>query len=210
MFAKLARLFRGATAGSSTPRGLDRVEDLQAGDLVQFALLDLPELSGQRLEVTAVNTYRYGGGPEEHEWQLTGPAGEVLYLAVEADDERWLAVSRKLSRAEVAGLFDLDAFAGVFDGPGNIELRRNAGVAALAAWTVDAYHQVASAQRGEFRSGRGGVERFDYYALESADERFFVDAEVYADGETEVAAGCYLPPRAIEQLWPRAGGRGSR
>ncbi|MFQ6370717.1 hypothetical protein [Shewanella sp. YIC-542] len=199
-------------------RQLKHPMDLRVGDMItlddSFALP--PQLRGQQLRVEAINTYEY-----EHshtpEFVLKGHSAEPIYMGLEQDDDTWLTFSIKLTRAQVETLFDLDAFAEIFDAPGNASLSPQPLTDANASheqWLAQTYHQVTFAQFGyfhrqDYRQGKppqftdsNPGEAFEAYSLMNGEEDKAVDIEVYQDGDTDVLLTLYRPLSDIRDYWP--------
>ncbi len=202
---------------ASGPRRLEGPADLQVGDIVRFKLYAPGFLAGARLEVEAVNGYRYDDETET-EFVLRGEGPRTVFLSVEASDEGdRLWVSVRLAQAEIEALFDVDDLAEVFDREGGgVQLRLRPGARipdGLEGWFAERYVRTVQALPGEYvrgdprdeanreRSGEG----FDYYCLMSPDEDRAILFEVY-DGGDEVMAAIVAPTTLIEELWPAAGG----
>ena len=197
-------------------RQLTHPQQLQVGDIIQlddsFALP--AQLRGQQLEVTQVNTYEY----EHHrqpEWVLRGTGKELLFLALEKDDEEQLVFSIKIKRDQVDRLFDLDNFAELFDEPGNCVLTRTGELDELSGWYADTYRQDEFARFGYFHQrdfrakapsrydGEDQGDPFELYGLTSDDERHAIEVEVYEGGETDVTLCLYRPLSDIRSYWPK-------
>ncbi|MDF0533137.1 hypothetical protein PY479_02450 [Shewanella sp. A32] len=210
----------GKLFGKDAPvtRQLAQPMDLRVGDMVtlddSFALP--PQLRGQQFRVEAVNTYEYEHS-QEPEFVLKGNSGDAVYMGLEQDDETWLAFSIKLHRSQVEALFDLDAFAEIFEEPGKATLNTmplTAATEPYAQWLADAYHQVAFAQFGyfhrqDYRHGKPSQfmennpgDAFEAYELLDGDESRAIDIEVYQDGDTDVLLTLYRPLTDIREYWP--------
>ena len=129
-------------------RILTRPADLDVGDLVRFKLYAPGFLAGEAFEVGSVNTYEYEAGPE-YEFVLKGVSSRQLYLTVDPHaDEECLRLSVRVVRAEIAAMFDMAAFAEVFDredGEVRLQCRRDAVPDGLDGWCADGYVRTAFA-----------------------------------------------------------------
>jgi|GEM_PF-246650 len=200
-------------------RQLDSAGQLATGDLVKFKLLAPPLLAGQTFKVDEVNTYQYEHSSET-EFVLRGSPRRTLFMTVDSgEDDPALRLSVKLSRAEVASLFDLDQFARVFDQEGGevIIHRQHAPdepghlLADLQGFTAPEYVRTPFAItayfcKGDFRERRKELdeadgEALDYYCLTSTDEHYAIECEVY-DGDDDVMCTLIEDIRLIEELWP--------
>lgn len=203
----------GGSSKEATKRSLDKPEQLQTGDIItlddSFALPAL--LRGQSLEIKQVNTYEY-----EHsksvEWVLQGSTDDILFLSLENDDVQTLVFSLKISRDIVGQLFDLDTFSQMFDEPGNAQLTAKAAPEAFNQWMTNDYRQCEFAQFGYFHSldhrhqnlNASQGDSFERYSVESDDEKFGLEAEVYEGGETDVVLSIHRPVSDIRQYWPKS------
>lgn len=199
-----------------TERQLTHPGQLQIGDIIalddSFALP--PQLRGQSLEVKQVNTYEF-----EHrrkpEWVLQGDSDALIFLGIEQDDEARLAFSVKITRDQVAQLFDLDNFAQLFEEPGDCILKGTGQLPVFNGWYSDIYRQVDFATMGYFHQrdfrkiapsrfeGEDQGDSFELYSLESDDKGHSIDVEVYEGGETDVTLCLYRPLSDIRSYWPK-------
>jgi hypothetical protein len=200
-------------------RLLDHPNKLLKGDMLtlddSFALPAL--LRGQQLKVEAIHTYEYQRS-QLCEFLLRGHSGTAIYLSYIQEDESYLSISIKINRAEVERLFDLDAFAEVFEEPGNAVLTPLPLSAELETefgqWLSDEYHQVEFAGFGYFhRQDYRGLtppqdehgdrgESFESYSLVNNQDSHAIDIEVYEGGDTEVMLTLYRPLSDIREYWP--------
>lgn len=192
-------------------RTLTRAADLDVGDMVRFKLYAPGFLAGATFEVGAVNTYEYESG-KECEFVLKGLSRQ-LYLTVDPSaDEEPLRLSVRIVRDEIAALFDMDAFAEVFDreeGEVRLSCSRGAVPQGLEGWCAERYVRTAFAVPAYFFNGdyrkaslpEEGGEGLDYYALTSGDEGHAVEIEVF-DGDEDVLLTLITEPGLIEELWP--------
>ncbi|QDE32499.1 hypothetical protein [Shewanella polaris] len=200
-------------------RQLDHPNKLLKGDMItlddSFALPT--QLRGQQLKVEAVHTYEYQRS-QLCEFLLRGHNGTAIYLSYVQEDESYLSISMKINRAVVEQLFDLDAFAEIFEEPGKATLSVKALPSELSTeldkWLSDEYHQVEFASFGYFhRQDFRGLtppqndddahgEGFEGYSLVNADDSHAVDIEVYESGDTEVMLTLYRPLTDIREYWP--------
>lgn len=200
-------------------RQLDHPNKLLKGDMITFDdSFALPtQLRGQQLKVEAIHTYEYQRS-QLCEFLLRGHSGTAIYLSYVQEDESYLSISMKINRAVVEQLFDLDAFAEIFEEPGKATLTLQGLPAELATefdkWLSDEYHQVEFAAFGYFHrqdyrdlkppqnddDTRG--EGFEGYSLANSDDTHALDVEVYESGDTEVMLTLYRPLTDIREYWP--------
>lgn len=196
-----------------TPRTLEHPRDLNLHDIIKFKFLPQQTLSGKRFEVVDVNTYDF---EDEHltEFTLKSDNGYTVFMIVdETDDEPCLSLSHKLSRREVEKTFDMDQFADIFDGNGRTSVEVLKEPEFDTGWVAPVYFQEIQGEVGYYHKGdyRGrGVPQgeddgddFEYYYLESDDEEFSIEIEVYEGGDTEVALTVYRDIEDIEEMWPQ-------
>jgi len=200
-------------------RLLDHPSKLLKGDMItlddSFALP--AQLRGQQLKVEAIHTYEYQRS-QQCEYLLRGHSDNAIYMSYVVEDEAYLSFSIKISRAVVEQLFDLDAFAEIFEEPGKANLTPESLPEELAEtfsqWLADDYHQVEFAGFGYFHredyrnqkppqdeNGARG-EAFESYSLINSQETLAVDIEVYDGGDTEVMLTLYRPLTDIREYWP--------
>lgn len=213
--------FFNSIFGKKAPpqRELNHPSQLNIGDMISlddsFALP--AQLRGQQLKVEAVSTYEFER-QQQTEWVLKGHSNDAIYLSIEEDDETSLALSMKVSRAQVEQLFSLDQFSAIFDEPGHAELNTQALTPELATqleqWLGKQYHQVTFAAFGYFHredyrgqkppqdaDGATGAP-FEYYVLLDETESRAVEVEVYEGGDTDVCLTLYRPLTDIRDYWP--------
>jgi len=213
----LGGFFSKDKKGDSEPvrSSLGHPSQLDKGDIIKLSFLNQQELSGQRLEVTDVNTYDFENRAKPS-FTLKNDAGDAFSLSVcEDNGEQKLSFSRLLKRKKVLALFDEAAFAGVFAAGAGITLNRNAESdipQSLLEWTAPQYVEEVDCSSGYYHEGdyrnkplpeyEKDASGLEYYLLEDPDGEFAIEIEVYADGETEVSATVYLPMTTIEEMWP--------
>lgn len=196
-------------------RKLTHPRDLLKGDMVQFIdSFALPaDLKGETLTVTAVNTYQY---EYEHdtEFVLKGSSARPVFLNVEEEDgEEWANISIKIQPDDVDALFGLDQFADIFDSEALSELERQSEPDEFTRWTGEFYRQTGVPVVGYFynKDFRGktipqhvedGGEPLESIELADGDERFYINIEIWHDGETDVALTICRPLTDIIELFP--------
>lgn len=201
------------------PRELNHPSQLNVGDMISidnnFALP--AQLRGQQLKVEAVNTYEFKRR-QQAEWVLKGHGSDTIYLSIEEDDDTYLAFSLKISRSEVAHIFNLEQFSTLFDEPGHAILLTQALPTDIAnqleQWLGKQYHQVTFAAFGYFhredyrklkppQDANGAMgEPFEYYLLLDDDDSRALEVEVYEGGDTDVVLTLYRPITDIRDYWP--------
>ncbi|SQH75194.1 conserved protein of unknown function [Shewanella benthica] len=200
-------------------RQLDHPSKLLKGDMISlddsFALP--PQLRGQQLRVESISTYEYQR-KQQTEWALKGHGNDTIFLSLDEDDETYLAFSIKINRSIVEHIFDLDQFGTIFEEDKQAQLTTlklpSELVAEFSQWLGKDYHQVNFAKFGYFHredyrgkkppqdaDGPTGDE-FESYHLLDEDEKYAIDVEVYADGDTDVMLTLYRPLADIRDYWP--------
>ncbi|MCL1141126.1 hypothetical protein [Shewanella gaetbuli] len=200
-------------------RQLDHPTKLLKGDMLtlddSFALP--AQLRGQQLKVEAIHTYEYQRS-QQCEFMLRGHGANPIFMSFIVEDESYLSFSIKVNRAVVEQLFDLDAFAEIFEEPGQANLTPQTLSTELAEefgqWLAQDYHQVEFAGFGYFHredyrnltppqdeNGQRG-EAFESYSLVNNDDTHALDIEVYEGGDTEVMLTLYRPLTDIRDYWP--------
>ncbi|MFQ5535406.1 MAG: hypothetical protein ACE5EM_11360 [Sphingomonadales bacterium] len=204
-------LFRGR--GKEDQRSaLEHPRDLQLGDIVKFGFVAQADLSNSRFEVTAINTYDWRDGTDTV-FILKGERGNIVWVqVVEEDGDEHLAISRKMTRAQVETLFDPEAFATVFEEGAGTELDARAVPDGFENWTAARYAEMEDCTPGYYHEGdyrarelpkyEDEATGLDYYLLIDDSEQFAIEIEVYTAGDTEVSATIYLEPNVIDELWP--------
>ncbi len=201
------------TKSEPEARELNHPSHLQVGDMVHLSdSFGLPRrLRDQPFKVIGLVTYQF-----EHQFStsfaLEGRNQDHIDLTIEKDGGREIAAfSLSVDRTQVEELFDLDAFALIFDGEDPAELSPQ-GTLDMEGWLADSYNQQSQGERGyyyekDYRSSRppeheGEGEPFDYFLLVSPDGERGIEIEVYEGGETEVSLTLYRPLDDIKELWP--------
>ncbi|GLS83201.1 hypothetical protein [Paraferrimonas haliotis] len=197
------------------PRQLNHPSALNQGDMIvlddSFALP--PQLRGQQLKVEAVHCYEYKH-QRSPEWLLRGSGTHLIFLGVENDDQEYLTLSIKLTRAEVESLFDMEAFADVFEEDVRAELQPESSDPELSGWFAGHYRKTDHADFGYFHrqdyrqspppqdSNLNHGEAFEGYQLVNDEDTHAIDIEVYENGETDVLLTLYRPVSDIREYWP--------
>lgn len=197
------------------PRQLTQVENLLKGDVI--ALSDsfaLPEnLRQQEFIVDSVSSYEYERDVQT-EWVLKGGNNIELYLSLDSDDQVYLKFALKVSHDDIATLFDLDAFAEIFNDPGNAFLTKKEDSALTQGWTSPEYQQNTFAKVGYFHrkdhrteelsafEGKESGEAFELYTLLDENQGRGIELEVWEDGDTDVFLTFYRPTTDITSMYP--------
>ena len=206
---------KGIFGKKEQQRSLTSVKDLKKDDIIVLTdSFALPEtLRNQQFQITAVNSYEFESHTQT-EWALTGTNDLELFLTLDIDDKIYLKFSLKVEHQDVESLFDLDAFAEIFEEAGQALLERQSDTTKTTGWSSEQYQQSSSAVVGFFHrkdhrfeslsayEGKDSGEQFEQYTLFDADQDFGVEVEVWADGDTEVFLTLYRPVTDIIDMFP--------
>lgn len=209
MFSKLFKK-------KETQRQLTHPKDLQLNDMLQLQdSFILPKaLKGQTLKVVDINTYQYQYASET-EFVLRGEDRTPFYLVIENEDgEEWANFSIKIERGDVDHLFSLEQFADIFDNEAMSELSRNDNIDdVFMQWTSTHYCQEGEPSVGYFHEqdyrnqtlpqyAEDGGEPLECISLSDDDGKFFINIEIWEDGDTDVSLTICRPLSDIVELYP--------
>ena len=190
---------------------LEHVRDLRVGDMIEFGLSDIDDISGQTFKVSQVNSVDYGDGIQPS-MTLTSGRLSLGFEVVDENGEEYLQFSKLVKSKDVLKIFDGDQFGHVFNEGANSTCTVISKPEHLVDWIGNGdYRESADAIQSSYYKGdcrfdqHQNVEYFDYYELEG-DDGYSVDIEVYDGGETEVYLTRQLPMHIIEELWPHGEG----
>ena len=210
-------LFGSRKEGSE--RRLTHPRELEVGDMIRmndsYALP--PQIRDKLFRVVSVSTYQFERSFDTS-FSLESDADDHIDVMIEKEDGRErLCISMTIDRDDVEAIFDLDAFAGIFDNEDPVRLspRSEDG---FEGWLGPVYDQQAQGATGYYHDGEDYRDKrpsryeddsqpFEYFELRSSDEAYGVDIEVWEDGETDVALSIYRPVEDIRELWPGEGKR---
>lgn len=196
-------------------RQLTQVQDLLKGDVIglsdSFALPT--SLRQQEFIVDSVSSYEYENDVQT-EWVLKGGNNIELYLSIESDDEVYLKFALKVTHDDISILFDLEAFAEIFNEPGNAFLDKKLDTPLTEGWTSPQYQQNTFAKVGYFHrkdhrteelsafEGKDAGEAFELYTLLDEAQNKGIELEVWEDGDTDVFLTFYRPTTDIVSMYP--------
>lgn len=201
----------GTGGSASSVRKLSHPRDLRTGDIIKFGYVEQPDLSNTEFEVAQINTYIYGDlcYPE---LVLKDRSGNLLYMMVEEEDgEEYLELSKKISKAQIEGLFGPWDIATITQKGTGTKVNISAKPDGFKEWLVDSYVEVDDNVRGAFVKGDARYlsaedinrqEKFTSHVLEDSTEDYAIEIEIYSTGETEVCATIYHDIDEIEDMWP--------
>lgn len=216
MFLEVSIMFSRLFKKKEAQRQLSHPKDLQLNDMVQLqdSFILPQELKGQTLKVVDINTYQYQYSTET-EFVLRGESRTPIFLVVENEDgEEWANFSVKIERGDVEHLFSLEQFADIFDSEDMTELARNEEIdASLQQWTSEHYSQEGEPSVGYFHEKdyrdkelsnyeEDGGEPLESISLSDDDGKFFINIEIWENGDTDVSLTVCRPLSDIVELYP--------
>jgi len=180
-------------------------EQLQVGSSIGFGFVPQSSLSGQRLQVSAINTYQFGDEtltsfgliPEK---ESTGTTTGVSMIVAESEGEYYLALSRRLTISDRIKLFEANDLENVTDKQDATRLACKEPPAEFKGWLVPNYKREIQALKGRIFSGdfrKGALpaedkgQEFKYTLLVSESNEHAVEIEQYNDGRMEAYATVY-------------------
>ncbi len=206
------RLFGGGSGKESPAREVSQASDLRPGDFLKMGYAAPDGLSDAELQVSKVHAIDLGGAGQLRR-VLTLDGGGAKFMLWRDDDGK-LALARELDRKQVEKLFDIDAFARLFDhdeAP-NLILERTSVPPGLDGWTASLYRQEA-AQEAYLQDQDPATAAFDgtvtddtqtidFYRLVGDERRFALEAQVFDGGRTDVIAIALVGQSVVAELWP--------
>jgi hypothetical protein len=178
---------------------------LQVGSSLGFGFVPQAMLSGRRLHVNSINTYKFG------EERLTsfvlsqdkdpnGSSANVSMIVAESEGEYYLAISRRISLADRTKLFDAGEIETIMSKSDILRLPCRDNVVDFKGWVVSSYKREIQGLKGQLHKGdfrksisdenREGQD-FEYTLLVSDSNEHAVEIEKYSDGRVEVYATVY-------------------
>jgi len=195
-------------------RTLTQPNQLQAGDIFCFGdSFSLPEaMRKQQLQVTEINTIEF---QHAHYAQIIGQGSndKLTYISFPKNPKQLIKCSLQLTRADVEALFDMDAFAEIFEAPGRARLTPITQQHAYASMVADEYIQQDYATSGYFHqadyrhsqppqfSDQAQGREFEYFSLEGDQGLRVIDIFVFENGDTDIYLSRLHPANDIAELW---------
>lgn len=180
-----------------------RPQDVRVGSSVGFGFVPQASLSGQRLTVSAINTYQFDES-KLTSFSLTqeaanGPINIASMIFAESDGEDYLALSRRILPDERDKLFDKEHLQSVMEKPEVSRLPLREVMAEFKGWTVTSYKREIQGMKGKFFRGdfrksnlpQNEGQQFDYMLLVSDSNEHAIEIEKFADGRMEIYATVY-------------------
>ncbi len=198
-------------------RELTHPQQLQVGDLLQIGdSFALPErLRKQQLEVNRINTIEF---EFEHypRFICQGAQAEPVYISLPGDNSNQIKFSLLLNRADVESLFDMDAFAEIFDEPGKARLTPVSESSPFTTMLAKEFVQQDFATAGyfhrqdyrntkppQFQEDSQG-RQFEYFSLFGEQEQRWIEIFVFENGDTDIYLSLFRPVNDIAELWPKS------
>ncbi len=198
----------------TAPRELVSVDQLEKRDIITFKHRQIlpPEIQGHTFEVTGVGSYQYDDGTVK-ELTLSNEDQQNYFITLDKNDgEPYIAISRKIPRAQVLTLFDENDFAQLWE-EGYCHLTTQTVPEGLEAWVTDSYQQeinqgeayyydrdMLKTKPSAYADDDG--EPLRYHDCEGSDDSYGLSVEVWTDGTTDVAVVVYCPVDVIEEFHP--------
>ena len=196
-------------------RHLTHPNQLRTGDIIKFKFMDISECSGKQFQIHQINTYLYGNMCYP-EMILKDRDGVLLYMAVEDEDgEEYLCLSKKVGKAHMLDVISAENLDDITSkGVGHSIVIQNPSPE-YKEWLSNRYTEVDDNIQGAFIKGDGRElsneamnqrETFTSFLLESEDEEYALELEVYSSGERELCATRYFDIEEIDEMWPQQTG----
>ncbi len=176
-----------------------KAEELQIGSIIGFGFVPQPSLSGRRLTVTAINTYKFG--PDIlTSFVLTQDkdAGASMIIA-ETGGEQYIAVSRRISISDRNKLFTHEDIEAAIKNADSTDINVRDITPEYKGWVAphykrELYNVKGQLYKGDHRTGLvtgQSAQDFAYTLLVSDNNEHALEIEKYDDGRVEVYATVY-------------------
>lgn len=184
-----------------------RTELFQIGSAIVFGFVPQASLSGMRLQVSAINTYQFGGEALTSFVLSHERAPGISMIVAESDGEQYLAISRRVSIGERMKMFDAQELENVIEKPSAASLSCKENPE-FKGWTVSAYRREIHAMKGVLHTGdfrkaslpTAGGQEFKYTLLASENNEHAVEIEKYPDGRVEIYVTVYRRTSDIGEI----------
>lgn len=176
-----------------------KLTDMQIGSVVGFGYVPQTMLSGRKLTVTSINSYKFGNDVLTS-FVLSGEKDSAISMIIaEAQGEQYLAISRRVPISDRIRLFDDNAIEDIINNKENARFVCKDNVPELRGWLVNNYKREIQGMRGhiykaDFRKERNDNvegEEFQYTLLGSSSNEHAIEIEKYDDGRVDVYATVY-------------------
>ncbi len=180
--------------------------ELQVGTSIGFGFVPQASLSGRRLQVVGVNTYRFGEDEEPLVSFVLAPEKDLsaqpsISMIVASDGEKqYLCISRRISIGDRMKMFDSIELENAVEKADFTKLSCKDSISDFKGWTVSSYTRgqygvTGHIFKGDFRKAKlpddKEAQEFSYALLLSDNEENAIEIEKYKDGRVEVYASVY-------------------
>ncbi|MFO6424336.1 hypothetical protein [Motilimonas sp. KMU-193] len=197
-------------------RELSQPYQLQQGDLLKmsdsFGLAE--SFRNQQLEVVDIHTQEF---QYRQQTQLVcqGSQREPVYILLDERNKQKIKLSVLLRRADVESLFDMDAFAEIFEAPGKaklIPINQTTKWQPLLAnnYLQQDYATVGYLHHQDYRGTQPPAytdqqhgRQFEYFSLFGEQEQRWIEIYVFENGDTDIYLSIEKPISDISELWPK-------
>lgn len=174
-------------------------EELQVGSVIVFGFVPQPSLSGRKMSVTGINTYKFGPDiltsfvlSQDHD------VGASMIIA-ETGGEQYLAISRRISISDRNRLFNHEDVERIISNDEMQDLSGKEVTPEYKGWIAPHYKRELKRVKGQLYKGdhRAGLVigqaalDFTYTLLVSDNNEHALEIEQYEDGRVEVYATVY-------------------
>lgn len=174
-------------------------EELQIGSIIGFGFVPQPTLSGRRLTVTGINTYKFG--PDiltSFVLSQENDTGAAMIVA-ETEGEQYIAISRRVPVADRAKIFNAEDIEAVVNREEVKSIESKEVSSDYKGWIASRYNRQIHDVKGQLYKGdhRGGIITgqkamdFRYTLLVSDNNEHALEIEKHEDGRLEVYATVY-------------------
>jgi hypothetical protein len=173
---------------------------LQVGSSIGFGFVPQALLSGRRLTVSGINTYQFGVENLTSYVLSQDREPSVSMIVAEADDDQYLAISRRIPLEERSRLFDAIDLESALTNPDAARLACKDNVPDFKGWLVNSYKREINGLKGRIYKGdhrkiplpaTSEGQDFNYTLLVSDSNEHALEIEQYVDGRMEVYATIY-------------------
>lgn len=195
-------------------RTLNEPKQLLMGDIFCFGdSFALPEaMRKQQLQVADISTIEF---KHQHYVQLIGQgaSNKQVYISFPKNPQNQIKCSLLLSREEVEGIFDLDAFSEIFEEPGKARLtplseQHNYGDMLASEYIQQDFSTSGYIHEADYRdskppqySDQEHGREFEYYSLTGNQGLRLVEIFIFENGDTDVYLSSLRPANDIAELW---------
>jgi len=176
-----------------------KVEDLQVGSTIGFGLVPQPTLSGRRLTVTAINTYKFGTDILTSFVLSQEKDAGVSIIVAETGGDQYIAISRRISMSDRNKLFSHEEIEALITSDKATQLNIREITPDYKGWLATHYKREITRvkgqlYKGDFRlgllTGQTAMD-FTYTLLVSDNNEHALEIEKYEDGRIEIHATVY-------------------